>query len=327
MRVEWLGGVALLLLVACDSSPEVMRVEGTAMGMRWQAHGVGGEAERVQEELEMILERWEQAVSLWREDSEVVWFNQAPAGVWVAVGPELWAAVSLAYEIAGVTEGALDITMGPLVDLWGFGRKGRPIAPPDEKAIEAVKQRCGWSLLERDEAGKALRKKRADLELNVNAVVEGLVLEAMGRRLEAMGCRDFLIELGGTAGAGQGSWGWSLGGGYPRTGWRGRGGVFEVAPDGCGIGHKRDLSASVAREGAGVQSCDGSTFRPSSSPCASFGERAASGLRPRRRLGDGAAGAWTGAGQSGGRATEAASVLGGSSAVKPWGEGGRLSLT
>lgn len=197
MRVEWLGVVALLLLVACDSSPEVMRVEGTAMGMRWQAHGVGGEAERVQEEMERILERWEQAVSLWREDSEVVRFNQAPAGVWVAVGPELWAAVSLAHEIAGVTEGALDITMGPLVDLWGFGRKGRPIAPPDEKAIEAVKQRCGWSLLERDEAGKALRKKRADLELNVNAVVEGLVLEAMGRRLEAMGCRDFLIELGG----------------------------------------------------------------------------------------------------------------------------------
>ncbi len=195
MRCDWLMGVALLIS-GCDSS-EVVRVEGLAMGMSWQAQVVGGEAEQVEAELTQILERWEQAVSLWREDSELVRFNQKEAGVWVAVGEELWAAVSLAREVAEMTEGALDITVGPLVALWGFGPERSRSSPPAEAEIQAVKQRCGWSLLERDASKRSLKKVRADLALNVNAVVEGLVLEEIGQRLEELGYRDFLIELGG----------------------------------------------------------------------------------------------------------------------------------
>ena len=167
------------------------------MGMTWRVQVPGGDEKVIRAEMETVLERWEQAVSVWREDSELARFNRGPAGEWVAVGEEIAAAVRLSWELAEETEGALDITVGPLVELWGFGRTGRRTTAPSTAEIEQVKQRCGWRYLEWDETRRALRKRRADLELNLNAVVEGLVLEEVRRRLEALGFADFLIELGG----------------------------------------------------------------------------------------------------------------------------------
>jgi thiamine biosynthesis lipoprotein len=186
----------VLLLVACDSGGPT-RVSGSAMGMKWQVQVVEGDAAVVRQEAETVFERWEQAVSLWRSDSELVRFNQGPEGQWMKVGDELWSAVHLAWEIAQETEGALDITLGPLVNLWGFGNPGRRTVPPSEAEILEAKGKSGWQHLAMDEAQHALKKLRVDLELNVNAVVEGLVLEELGRRLNERGYSNFLLELGG----------------------------------------------------------------------------------------------------------------------------------
>jgi thiamine biosynthesis lipoprotein len=191
-----MGGMGLLL-AACDEGAP-LALEGEAMGMSWRAQigGTGGAAD-LREEVEACFQRWEQATSLWREDSEVMRFNAAPAGEWMAVGKELWAAVRLAHEIAAETEGALDITIGPLVDLWGFGQGGGRGEVPSEEALERTLERCGWAYLEMDGAGRRLRKGRAGMRLNVNCVVEGLALEDLAARLRALGHGSFLLELGG----------------------------------------------------------------------------------------------------------------------------------
>lgn len=201
MRVEMLA--ACLLVAACGREP-AQRLEGDAMGMRWGVRLTEGQAERA--EIEEVFERWERAASLWREDSELARFNRAPANQWVCLGPELWKAASLARKIAGETGEALDITVGPLARLWGFGTPFWRNAPPSGEKIEEALRCCGWRHLEWDEERRAVRKLREGVEVNVNAVVEGLALEDLAETLRVRGHGDFLLELGGEVLAAGGPW-------------------------------------------------------------------------------------------------------------------------
>ena len=105
--------------------------------------------------------------------------------------------VQLSKRIAEDTEGALDITLAPLIDLWGFGAKGSRQVPPTDEEIEKACQRCGWHLLEMREQPPALRKRQSEVRINVSAVAEGWALDQLAKRLESAGVQDFLLELGG----------------------------------------------------------------------------------------------------------------------------------
>ncbi len=206
-RFAWLGvTVAALGMTACERAREVGLSEwqGEAMGTRWMLkvvlpHDRATEEamQTVRGDVEAILERWEAAASTWRAESELSRINASPPGDWLEVGPDLWRAFGLARDIAAKTEGALDVTLEPLVRLWGFGREGRKTVPPPAAQVHDILKQCGWRQLEWDEANRRLRKRHAGVELNVNCVVEGLAMDDVAEHLKARGVRDFLFELGG----------------------------------------------------------------------------------------------------------------------------------
>lgn len=189
-----------VLLCGCETD-EVAVLEGEAMGMRWRVQVVGGNPGEIAKAVEGVMRGWEQAASLWRNDSELAAFNREPVGKWVKLDERLWSAVTLAREIAEETDGAFDITIGPLVDLWGFGPERRQSEPSKEE-IRSVMQHCGWHQLEFDEAGGQMRKLMPGVVVSLNGVVEGLALEELARKLKSMGYGDFLLELGGEVLAG-----------------------------------------------------------------------------------------------------------------------------
>ncbi len=195
LRIPWLL-VVCLLLAACGRQRWV-EVEGKAMGMTWRAQVADATVESVRAEAVACFAKWELATSLWRADSELVRFNQAAAGRWIEVSEELWQAVTLALEVAEETEWALDITVGPLVALWGFSAAAVSGALPTDAQIEKVMADCQWRQLQMDPSQRAVRKRVPGLRLDVNCVVEGLALDELAGRLRAMGCNDFLLELGG----------------------------------------------------------------------------------------------------------------------------------
>lgn len=198
----WLGMLASLGLTGCGRQGEKVTLRewrGEAMGTTWMLKGwvpTIGRAE-VEAEVRSLLEDWESATSVWRADSELAQFNAAPADEWVCVGPRLWKALRLAREIGVETEGALDVTLEPLVRLWGFGKDGRRTQAPDAGEVSEALARCGWRHLEWDETRQRLKKLRPGMEVNVNCVVEGLAMDEVAARLRQLGWRDFLFELGG----------------------------------------------------------------------------------------------------------------------------------
>ena len=195
-----LARLVLMLLVLIQAGCERTRwvsVEGKALGMNWRAQVEGLAEETIRQEAQACLGRWERATSLWLADSEITRFNQAPAGQWIEVGPELWQAVELAAEVADQTDGALSITMAPLVNLWGFGAGAKKGPLPTDAQIEKVLAQCHWSNLQKEPTRRALRKRVPGVRIDVNAVVEGLVLDELAAQLRKLGAKHFLLELGG----------------------------------------------------------------------------------------------------------------------------------
>ncbi len=193
----FLALAGLLALAGCAPDPGAP-VGGASMGTRWSLRGPGiGAAQRRQ--VQDHLDAREAVLSHWRPDSALSRFNASRSTDWQPVPPELVRAVALARRVAADTQDALDITCAPLIDLWGFGARPPGAAPgvPDAAAIDQARARCGWRHLGWRENPPALRKTLPELQINVAAVTEGLVLDELAAQLRRQGLRDFLLELGG----------------------------------------------------------------------------------------------------------------------------------
>ena len=89
------------------------------------------------------------------------------------------------------------MTVGPLVNLWGFGPAGRPGVVPTDEAVAACRARVGYGLLEVREEPPALRKHRADVYVDLSAIAKGFAVDEVARLLEQRGVRGYMVEIGG----------------------------------------------------------------------------------------------------------------------------------
>jgi FAD:protein FMN transferase len=193
--------VWLLILSGCSSEPEnqVLSVSGATMGTTYSVKWVSAEpdsAARIGARLEQSLLAVNQAMSTYIEDSELSRFNQAGAGYATEVSAGLFEVLQLAQGISESTQGAFDVTVGPLVNLWGFGPDGRVIHAPEQAQIDAARQRVGYQRLQLDP--QTLRvTKDADLYVDLSAIAKGYGVDELARLLEYEGIDSYLVEIGG----------------------------------------------------------------------------------------------------------------------------------
>lgn len=198
----WLFCVlACLALVACDRQSAPVKLAGGTMGTSWHVSYLPGpeggpSPAAVERELEALLEQVNQSMSTYREDSEILRVNRAPTADWVPLSPAFFEVLTVALEIGRASEGAYDVSVAPLVDLWGFGPGQPRQAPPAEKDIRDVRERVGQHYLELDPQLRALRKRRA-LELDFSSIAKGYAVDVLASFLESQQIADYLVEVGG----------------------------------------------------------------------------------------------------------------------------------
>lgn len=156
--------------------------------------------------IEEVLAGIDRSMSTWRGDSDASRVGDAPADDWVPVAPDLVALVDLARRIHECSDGAFDITVGPLVAAWGGGPpRGRPaeaaVGPPTEAVISAALGRVGMQHVEsrasHHPAGPALRVRLSGMMLDLSGIAPGHAVDQIGTRLHSLGSTDHLVELGG----------------------------------------------------------------------------------------------------------------------------------
>jgi len=227
----------------------------------------------VHREIEGVLARIDAAASTWRTDSDASRFNRATAGEWVEVGHDLARILELARRVHADTDGAFDVTVGPLVRLWAEGQ------PPTDETVVATRRTVGLRLVESRPAADgrpaALRKSRTGVELDLGAIGPGYGVDAIGERLVTLGSEGHLVELGGEARA----WGTAAGGRPWRLEIRGRPGgepaIVDLAPGEAIAFATRRAGRSPIDPRTGRPPTDGGgTFMARANSCAEADARA-----------------------------------------------------
>ncbi len=133
--------------------------------------------------------------SHWEPTSELARFNAAPAGFW-AVSEPFWDLLNAALDLADDTNGAVDPTLGALVDLWGFGPPGpRPDVPTDDD-IAAARALSGWGVLRLNREARAVQQL-GGVKLDLSGIAKGHAVDRVSERLTALGAVHHLVEIGG----------------------------------------------------------------------------------------------------------------------------------
>ncbi|MDX1518480.1 MAG: FAD:protein FMN transferase [Gammaproteobacteria bacterium] len=156
------------------------------------------EKQRISETVTKLLSDINQAMSTYIEDSELSRINRAPATDWIPVSDELWEVLLEADRISRLSNGAFDITVGPLVNLWGFGpRKVTADMLPDENTISRTMQTIGYKHIEYNPEGKKIRKNVPDLYIDLSGIAKGYAVDRIADILDALGYKNYMIEIGG----------------------------------------------------------------------------------------------------------------------------------
>jgi thiamine biosynthesis lipoprotein len=151
----------------------------------------------VQREVEQVLARLDRVMSNYRADSEISRFNAARGAEWFPASAEFVEVVAAAAHVSRASGGAFDITIAPLVALWGFGPDQRPQHVPSATDLAAARARIGFARLEWRPDPPALRKHAPELTLDLSAIAIGYAADALAQALDRLGAKHYLIDVGG----------------------------------------------------------------------------------------------------------------------------------
>ena len=192
--------LAMILLFGC-SKTEQQQISGKTMGtyysIKFVMHSSPLNITEIKTEIDTRLDQIDQKMSTYRSDSEIARFNDSRlVNQPFPISKETETVVKEALRIAGLTENALDITAGPLVNLWGFGpvERGESL-PPSPDDVKHQLARVGLDKLKFSDG--ALMKSVPQLALDLSSIAKGYAVDVIAEYLESIGINDYLVDIGG----------------------------------------------------------------------------------------------------------------------------------
>lgn len=186
-----------------NSAGELAEWDGQTMGPITYKVIVVAQAKQdlagVQQQVTETLERINSRMSTYQPDSEVTRFNRSESTEWFEVSEETSRVVQRAQELSRDSDGAFDITVKPLVELWNFGAGRGDFKLPEEQVIQSIREQIGWQKLEVRLDPPSLRKSDARIQIDLSAIAKGYAVDAVAANLETAGFKNFFVEIGGEA--------------------------------------------------------------------------------------------------------------------------------
>ena len=145
--------------------------------------------------IEEVLAQVNRAMSTWDPGSEISRLNDRDDQSSFAISPGFAEVLACALELADWSSGAFDPTLGPLIDLWGFGATGQRIRAPAQEVIDQALAQVGAQHLQLDEL--AVTKTQTPLRLNLSAVAKGYGVDRVAAALRDAGVSEYMVDIGG----------------------------------------------------------------------------------------------------------------------------------
>ncbi len=199
MRWQWLFLIPISAFAGCGD--QLVTILGQTMGTTFQVKivrsAVMPDVDVLEREIHARLAEVNRQMSTYQRDSEISQFNRSRSTDWVGISSDFAYVLSVAQEISVWSDGAFDMTVGPLVNLWGFGPDAIPERVPSPDAIEASKARVGYKKVGVDRSASAIKKEIPEVYCDLSAVAKGFGVDRVASYLDSLGIHHYFIEIGG----------------------------------------------------------------------------------------------------------------------------------
>jgi len=186
------------VLAGCGNGDSMESFGGRTMGstysIKYVRHANLPAPAQVRSEVEKILAEVDKQMSTYRSDSDISRFNELPADRCQTMPASILKLIRVGEQLSEQSEGSYDLTVEPLLNLWGFGPQAREEKVPNAQALAEVRQRVGYQHLRIE--GDQLCKDAA-VEVDFNSIAAGYAVDTIAARLEALGIHDYLAEATG----------------------------------------------------------------------------------------------------------------------------------
>ncbi len=184
----------LVVLSGCTGEP-AQTLTGETMGTIYTIKVVASDdLSDLQREVDLELKRINQLMSTYIADSAVSLLNKSPLDEQVEVPADLITVLRLSEEIHNITKGAFDVTVGPLVTLWGFGPDQKFLNVPSPIQISQAQQRVGMQHLK---LGASSVSRSVDLYVDLSGIAKGFAVDRLCELLDRNGFQNYMVEIGG----------------------------------------------------------------------------------------------------------------------------------
>ncbi len=218
VRRSFKSVIALLawctLLGGCEHRATELTLAGPTQGTSYSVRTFCDMPQpALQASVDAVLRQVDEQMSTYNSESALSQFNASEPGGWHSVPAALAYVADAGQQLARLSGGAFDVTVGPLVNVWGFGPDGQRERKPSTEAVEAARSRIGFANLQVRQNPPALRKTR-ELDVDLGAIAQGYTVDLLAEMLDRFACHGYMVEVGGevrTGGAKPDGSAWRIG--------------------------------------------------------------------------------------------------------------------
>ncbi|MCP4753482.1 MAG: FAD:protein FMN transferase [Proteobacteria bacterium] len=170
---------------------------GTAYSIKIAHFPDQSRSNQLQPGIDQLLTGINNSMSTFLPESDISKFNRYRMSDWFGVSSDLTDVVEEALRISDLSDGAFDITVGALVNLWGFGTDSRQGKIPGDGEIRKLQRTINYHKIEIKRKPSSLRKENPWITLDLAAIAKGYAVDRVAFFLERKGLKDYLVEIGG----------------------------------------------------------------------------------------------------------------------------------
>jgi len=192
----------IIILSACTNSVEdvVQSISGETMGTTFTVKFTSEkpfDILEIESNINNLLKKVNLQMSTYIPYSELSLFNKSTDTNWINVSYDLAFVINSAQNISKLSEGKFDITIAPLVNLWGFGPQNRPSKIPTQKEIDEQRNYVGYKNIEVRLSPPSIKKHHPKITCDLSAIAKGFGVDKIYEYLKLKGLNNYLVEIGG----------------------------------------------------------------------------------------------------------------------------------